>query len=152
MLYVSRDCLPRRFQLCSARFGVQSEQNLTLWKSHAPPLFNCQQEGHYNSCPPTCYSARNQLLCIYFSLFLLVFVGLVSSFATVADGVLLHAVYFRLHLGTVSSGEHEENHVACDHGTNRAKEVNCDAIRHLCNSHMSLNSILLHDRNFLSCL
>jgi hypothetical protein len=68
------------------------------------------------------------------TLLLLVFVRLVSSLAPVACGVLLHAVDFRLHLVTTSSSEHEQDHVARDHGGHGSEKVHLDAVRSLWNS------------------
>jgi hypothetical protein len=67
------------------------------------------------------------------SLFLLVLIRLVPPFASVANGVLLHAVDLCFHLGAASSSEHKKNHIASDHGRHRTKEVNCDTVGHLCN-------------------
>jgi hypothetical protein len=105
---------------------------------------NHQPEGQYIHRPLGCYSVRNVLVYNYVSLFLLVFVRLVSSFAAVTDGILLHAMDFRLHLGTTSSSEHKKNHVASDHGRNWAEEVHCYAICHLCNRkcHLTASSLM----------
>jgi len=64
---------------------------------------------------------------------LLAFVRLVSSLAPVADRILLHAVDLRLHFGTASSSEHEQDHVAGQHGGHGAEEVHCYAVRRFCN-------------------
>ena len=69
-------------------------------------------------------------------LLLLVFVRLISSLALVANGILLHAVDLRLHLGTASSSEYEQDHVAGQHGGHGTEEVHHDAVRHLCNRQM----------------
>ena len=66
-------------------------------------------------------------------LLLLAFVRLVSSLAPVADGILLHAVDLRLHPGTASSGEHEQDQVAGQHGGHGGEEVHRDTISRLCN-------------------
>lgn len=66
-------------------------------------------------------------------LLLLAFVRLVSSLAPVADGILLHAVDLRFHLGTASSSKDEQDHVADQHGGHGAEEVHRDAVRRLCN-------------------
>lgn len=68
------------------------------------------------------------------TLLLLVFVGLVSSLAPDANRILLHAVDLRLHLGTASCSEHEQDHVAGDHGGHGSEEMHRYAIRLLCNS------------------